>query len=226
MFLFTSVLFLFLVSHKVVYATNPLSYITRTTMDDTIDIDGVTYLRNYKVTTTHVSSTCNSPTDHYCPQNSYPNLKAEGSKIKTYSRCRRDVACSGSGCTPRCGWLDLIGCDSADVYTCASDYFPVAVNGDREAWCVKLAPVPPAVTYAEVMKVQCPSGEVRIAGVKNGTSPLKIQKSDGTYGIVLVDPLPLTDEQSCMRIRVSDGAGGLVTKALRKCDPTVTASCT
>jgi len=215
---FIATLFLFLVIHKAAYATNPLSYITQTTMDDTVDIDGKTYLRNYKVTTTPVSE-CNSPANHYCPQGRYPNLKAEGSKIRTYSRCKYDVACSeGPACTPRCGWPDLEGCDYADAHTCADGFSPVAVNSDREAWCVKLAP---AVTYVEVMKVQCPGVTipVRIAGSKTSASPLKIQKSDGVYGVEYV---PVGDANgSCVHIKLPT----LGEKVLRKCNPAVTATC-
>ncbi len=75
--------------------------------------------------------------------------------------------------------------------------------------------------YTEVMKVQCPGVTipVRIAGSKTSTSPLKIQKSDGVYGVEYV---PVGDANgSCVHIKLPT----LGEKVLRKCNPAVTATC-
>jgi hypothetical protein len=83
---------------------------------------------------------------------------------------------------------------------------------------VTLCAVP---SYKEVMRVNCPApaGVTRIAGTLNGTSSLKIQKSDGTYGIELVDPYTSgttpNPEASCVNIQMSTGR-----KAFRKCGGT------
>jgi len=81
-----------------------------------------------------------------------------------------------------------------------------------------------AFGYIEVMKVQCPSvapstvsTTVRIAGVKNGTSSLKIQKGSETYGIELV--ASGASNASCVNIQMPAPIGQ---KALRKCNTTDT----
>lgn len=75
---------------------------------------------------------------------------------------------------------------------------------------------PGGAIYAEVMKVQCPgvAAPVRIAGSKTSTSSLKIQKSDGTYG---VEHVPVGDSNgSCVHIQLPT----LGERVLRKCGAT------
>ena len=76
-----------------------------------------------------------------------------------------------------------------------------------------------SMPFAEVMKVQCPgvATSVRIAGVKNGTSSLKIRKGNETYGIELV--ASGAPNASCVNIQMPAPKGQM---ALRKCNATDT----
>lgn len=110
------------------------------------------------------------------------------------------------GCPPICGGSKIDGACN-----------PSSCQWHAEISSTEVVPCTPvtSVSYKEVMKVDCPAplGQVRIAGIKNGLSPMKIQKSDGVYGIELVDPVSDPTNASCVRVQVPS----LGTRAFRKC---------
>ncbi len=111
------------------------------------------------------------------------------------------------------------------AFTCGGDYSGCITRGSATGCldnCCLLGWTatgcsPSVPTYTEIMRVRCPSpvGEVRIAGILNGTSSLKMQKDGDTYGVALV--APGDSEASCVNVQMPAPVGQ---RALRKCGGT------
>ena len=127
-------------------------------------------------------------------------------------RCCHLALCGGSKF--RCG----DDCSESSCFGCGKLFGGDCEGGGTDGCTLDTSSDCP--TYTEVMRVQCPSpaGEVRIAGTKGGPSSLKIQKSDGAYGIEVV-PVGGTNA-SCVHIQMPKAGGGSEEKVLRKCGGT------